>query len=340
MAAAFVVMVDLARQLRQRALVDDRALIAIDRHLPTWIEQLSTQGVARQWLYQTVSDDSLLALWNLAIQTQQPCLGLELGAEVNSDAQGMLSYWIERNATLGDALQEFSRHHKLMNASEYWQVQMSADHQRDVCLRLVCPPAYPLMAQERALIALLAWARKQLNQRLEPLAWRVPWGSADRDKLAWLNAFSQARIEQDSSFGLVLSVELLSKALPKADDYLADVLAREAKSLIGQRPTSRSLTEPTIRQQVECLLAEDLPRFHRVESVASELALSRTSLYRRLKAEQCQFRQLLEAERRRCWQRWRHHLDACTLAEQLGFTDVSGLYKAQKRWQHNHNSTA
>lgn len=319
---AFVAVVDLARQLLTRGLVCQQQLQAIDVDLPIWVATLVDSGADQSWLYRTLPEHYLLQLWQLAEDSASPCLGFELGADVNPAAQGILAYRIQHSDTLAGALNTFRQHIALMNPAECWQVEKSGQR---LTLSLHCPPRYSTMAQQRSLVAMVAWANHLACDAMQPLAWHLPAADCTAVNRAWLQAFADCPIEPAQQYGLSIEPGVLDRALVRADRFLAAMLEQEIQAL--NTPTM------TVRQQVERLLHQDLPRYSKVEVVAQQLALSRTRLYRQLKQEGVQFRQLLEQQRTRLWHKWRQRVDAISLAERLGFTDVSSFYKAQRRWQ-------
>ncbi|WP_157729903.1 AraC family transcriptional regulator ligand-binding domain-containing protein [Bacterioplanes sanyensis] len=318
---AFIAVVDLARQLLQRRLVSAVQLADVDAALPEWVAALQQQGADRHWLYRTLPEEYLLQLWQLADNLGGPCLGLELGAEVNRAAQGVLAYRVERSDTLGAALEVFAQHIALMNPAERWQIDHSDS---TVTLLLHCPEVYPRMARERSVVALQAWASDLCGSELQPLAWFFPWQDG-QTQCQWLADYSSADWVRSSGYGLCFAREVLSLQLTSADAYLSAVLDREIQAL--------AKPQHSLNARVLSLLASDLSRFSQAQAVAQQLAMSRASLYRQLKREGFQFRQLLDQQRQQQWRQWRHRVDAISMAERLGFADVSGLYKAQKRWQ-------
>jgi len=69
--------------------------------------------------------------------------------------------------------------------------------------------------------------------------------------------------------------------------------------------------------------------------VASELNMSRSTLYRKLKEAGVGFSDLLEQFRYDIWSKNQHALDQKSvekLCEEMGFKDVSSFYKLKKRW--------
>lgn len=95
-------------------------------------------------------------------------------------------------------------------------------------------------------------------------------------------------------------------------------------------------TQPRYRttdRVLQILLNGDLARL-RAESVAESMAISPTTLRRRLRADHTHYQFLLDRARQyRCEQQLRNHwLPGKCLADQLGYLEVNSFYRAFRRW--------
>ena len=102
--------------------------------------------------------------------------------------------------------------------------------------------------------------------------------------------------------------------------------------------TSKGPVRREVEKTLEPLLAEgDIG----IDRIARELGCSRQTLYRRLKAEDVTFEQVLDGLRRRLARRYIER-DGVTVKEaayRLGFSDPASFSRAYKRWT-GHSPTA
>ena len=109
--------------------------------------------------------------------------------------------------------------------------------------------------------------------------------------------------------------------------FVAD-LAEAARRQTGERGKS-------FRSEVEKVAERLLPDGNaNVDRVARELGISRQTLYRRLKAEEVTFEELLETIRKRLALDYlkRDKLSVKAVAYKLGFSDPAAFSRAFKRW--------
>ncbi len=129
---------------------------------------------------------------------------------------------------------------------------------------------------------------------------------------------------------ILLDPSVISARIATAPRYVLGVLTARADALLQGLENSRST-----RGRVEAVL---LPLLHTgdvsMDRVARDLAMSRPTLYRKLKAERVTFEELLDALRHRMAL---HHLatSAATVNEVsvlVGFSDPAAFSRAFKRW--------
>lgn len=117
---------------------------------------------------------------------------------------------------------------------------------------------------------------------------------------------------------------------PRSSALVAAVLRERADTLLAR------LDDPiTTCRQVEAVLSAGLPAGNAsVEFVARELALSRQTLFRRLKGEGLTFAQVLDALRRRMATHYLHDLGLPVgrTASLLGYSDATAFARAFRRW--------
>jgi AraC-like DNA-binding protein len=116
---------------------------------------------------------------------------------------------------------------------------------------------------------------------------------------------------------------------PASDTYAAHALKAHADALLERLEVSQ-----TTRGRVEQLLAPMLGRRVMVETVASELGLSRQTLLRRLKSEGTTFEQVADELRNKLALQYltRQRLPVKRVANDLGYSDATAFARAFKRW--------
>ena len=149
------------------------------------------------------------------------------------------------------------------------------------------------------------------------------------------------RAEYDRIFGVPLvfssnmnailfGQELLSVRLPQPSRYVSSLLTERAEALLEKLENSKST-----RGRVESLL---IPILHtgeaRMETIARNLALSRQTLFRKLKAEGVTFEQVLDELRHKLALEYLNgkNVSVNEIAYQLGFSDPAAFSRAFKRW--------
>jgi AraC-like DNA-binding protein len=149
------------------------------------------------------------------------------------------------------------------------------------------------------------------------------------------------RAEYDRIFGvplvfeshmnaLVVDEALMQMSLPSPNPYLSEVLRAHAEELLEQLDRSKST-----RGRVEDLL---IPVLHsgeaNIDLIAGKLAVSRQTLFRRLKAEGVTFEKVLDELRHRLALHYLSEEKASVheTAYLVGFSDPGAFSRAFKRW--------
>lgn len=129
---------------------------------------------------------------------------------------------------------------------------------------------------------------------------------------------------------LLVDDAVLSFRPPVAPGYVSDVLTAHAEELLEKLESSKST-----RARVESLLIPILQTGDaNIDSIASKLALSRQTLFRRLKAEGVTFEQVLDELRHRMALEYLNgkKMSVNQTAHLVGFSDPAAFSRAFKRW--------
>lgn len=305
---------------------------------------------------QRQAESALRALWTEARNNSaDDSLGLKIGLQVNPAARGLLARWIAHCATLGEALTTFIDHIQLLNPAERWQLLPAGD---EVEIRFEFLLPYPQIAVERSMAAMLAWgavlggevfggevaAGTEHASRLLPVRKAELARTGPADSQLFYQTFGPGIRFTGAPGGvnrLWLDAALLQHPLPAADVYLRDLLAARAQQLpvagilpAGAQANSAGQTaaKAPLSLRVLALLEQDIHKFSQIQAVCAAVHLSRSTLFRRLKAEHTSFTELLNQQRLRLARSPQAQgLNATELADLLGFCDSSSCYKFMRR---------
>jgi len=129
---------------------------------------------------------------------------------------------------------------------------------------------------------------------------------------------------------LCVDESFLNLKLPRTNPYLSEVLSARAEALLQDLDSSKSVSS-----RVESLL---IPVLHtgeaNVDMIAEKLALSRQTLFRRLKAEGVTFKTVLDELRHRMALHYLNgkHVSVNETAYLVGFSEPAAFSRAFKRW--------
>jgi Arabinose-binding domain of AraC transcription regulator, N-term len=185
---------------------------------------------------------------------------------------------------------------------------------------------YPKIAVERSMVALLAWGEYFCG---EPLAVESACFSFDAPEH---RSLYEDLFGKNLNFGatenrIVLGQDILARPVRSANRYVRQLLAKRSTRVLSSSDSVLSL-----KYQVESLLRQNLQKYSRLERATDKLNISRTNLYRKLKAENTQYSALLlEARLTRLDDFEARTLSSEDKALQLGFSDVSSYYRFLKR---------
>lgn len=319
--------VDLADELIARKMIDRSTLKLISASLEKVYQQhYSGQSIIER----RVPETDLLSLWEIATSLKTaPALGIDIGQSVNINAKGLLANWLSCCDTLKQAMDVFHNNIALLNESESWDIKQTS---QSITLRFMFNSrhTYPVMAVERSMVALVAWAEyftgAKLNVQQAYFAFKQPEYSARYKQVFGDNVHFDA----DENL-IVLSKIELNKKIHSSNPYLRKLIAEHSENVPLQAPRDIST-----RAKVESLLKTDFITYCHLESQLKRLNMSKATLYRKLKEEGCTFSDLIFEERRRILSRLQKvhtHYSNEQSSEALGFRDVSSFYKFLKKIQ-------
>lgn len=327
-----IAVMDLAQELIYRHLLTADELESISKELAQFYQRVLKETDANAEPQNQLHAEArlperdLVCLWQLA-QARSPhtSLGFDIGTKVTPEARGILAHWLSHCESLRDVFSVFSENVALLNHAESWSL-----HEDDQQLHLsFCHDSnldYPQIALERSLVAFLAWC-SYFTQRTLPVKQACFTFSKPAHSEQYHHYFGESLSFDADQNSITLDADVLSWPVTGANDYVRSLLAARSAQL-----RSALLSEGIFQSRVNALLERDLPHYCRLENTLEALHLSRAGLYRKLKAEGSQFSRLVKIARLDRLERLRSLNDQPeTLAQKLGFGDVSSYYRFLKR---------
>lgn len=273
-----------------------------------------------------------LTAFNLLLQIaaktmQNPALGLQLGAWTDSSRMGVIGHIVFNNRTLQQGLEQYQRLSELVNEG----VRVSFEVGPEVSVvSYECPEHqfYSALNIERMVSQAVTRARRFVSEKLF------------LREVGFAHARHAPQEEYDAIFGCPVLFEqprtfiafesaFLNFELPQRNPFLHQALTRHVEALLKKLQGRRKLS-----LQVRKILEKNLSRAVDVVQIADQLAMSRQTLYRKLKQEGVSFQELVEEVRK---EKALHYLNTgryslSEIAFLLGFSEQSAFSRAFKRW--------
>jgi AraC-like DNA-binding protein len=317
--------VDLADELISREMMDESTLSLISTSLDK-VYKAHHKGLSV--IEQRVPETDLLSLWEIATSYKtRPSLGLDIGQSVNVNAKGLLANWLSCCDTLKQAFTIFHENIALLNEAESWSYQ-EASKRVKLSFTFNSQYTYPVMAIERSMVALVAWAEHfssaKLNIHSARFVFDKPGYSAKYEQVFGTNIEFNA----DENAIELLESEL-NKTIQSSNPYLRKLIAERSESIpFEATPITKT------RTKVQSLLRTDIMTYCHLDAQLRMLHMSKATLYRKLREEGTTFTELVLQERKAILsklQKVHSHSSNEQSAEALGFKDVSSFYKFLKK---------
>lgn len=266
-------------------------------------------------------------LWQQLDQQEQSTkvrMALSLGEHTETGRLGVLANWLRHCSTLEEALSTFIEHKSLLNHSEQWRVH-TLESENHITIKFDDTKSYPYIAVLRSFSSIVTWAKFLTNKSLHPT--RLEVQTQDEVTLAELTHYFDCTIKPGAKHDcLIFNSDVLEFPIVTANSYLNELVGQQAKSL------KQTLMTASISEKLQALLQSDLARYSTLSECLTELNMSRSTLFRKLKAEGTQFSELLDQARKERHQKLvnqgRSNAD---ISDALGFSEISAFYKFLKR---------
>ena len=310
---------DLLETCRSLGLIDDNALGILA------INQNTLKDPALRF-----SEKKLITLWHwLAEHSQFPEIGLLIGQTINPSAKGLLASWVSQTESLGEALEIFSTNIALMNPSEHWDIK---EHNGVCTLQFSFQQNkhYPTIAIERSMSAMVTWGRLLSGHKLPLIHTHFSFPATSYSK-RFTDIFGHTITYGMPENSLRFEGSLLKLPIVSGNQFLKSIVEDKAKSTLETLTKEQFFTLKT-KAAIEKLYSRK--SMITIDSVCHELALSRQTLYRKLKDENCDFKSLNENHKQtqalKLLQLKSENITS--ISHRLGYQDTSSFYKAFKRW--------
>lgn len=315
-----IAVIDLANELMERGIIDESYLIELGDDFCLLYAAWKVKEPIQE---QRLPEEILILLWNQADKgTLNSDLGIDIGSKVNIQSKGVLATWLFQCDTLSEAFDVFSKNIALLNPSECWKKTDHGD-QIKLCFTLK-DSKYPAIAIDRSIAAMLSWSRVLTEAEITPI--RIELSRPVPDDLAEFTAV----LGNDLIFNckedcIVLSKEAFNQNIQGADPYLKSLVSKQALAINGRIDTDNTLTN-----SVDKLLCNNLATYCQISAVCNALHVSRSTLFRKLKAEDTNFT-IRVKEARILKIKENKNIGDDALREMLGFQDISSYYRFRKR---------
>lgn len=270
---------------------------------------------------------SFVRLWELAIEaTGDPALGLRLREKTGLRMIHFVIQLALQSSTLADALFHFNQYARLISETD--KIDLSTDSD---LIRIAYTNTSPYQVRwlpEHHFSFGLELGRSVVDGPYDPVS--VSFQHADPGyKNVYDEVFRAPVLFQQPENSIVFRTEDLLRPIAARDPYLQKVLINYAD--LSMSKTNR---EDSLQDRVKSYIISSLPSGETsLDSAASELNMTRSTLYRQLKAEGTSFKELLLSTRQKMA---KNHLSNgmtnSQVAYLIGFSEPPAFQRAFKRW--------
>ncbi|MEX2474667.1 AraC family transcriptional regulator [Marinobacter sp.] len=276
-----------------------------------------------------VPADHHYQLWEYAEQmTGDPAVGLHAGQVVDPERMGLVGHVFFNCDTLGEAVTQYVRLHRLINES----VTLSFEQAGDLAILTWQPDTpghYCRQDMDRTLAAALSRTRHFIHPGIT-----AEWAEIAHPRPAYAAEYSAlvgGPVTFDgSATRLAFHSRHLSHPIPHRNPYVYSAVLKQVNTVLAKLQTRR-----TFGRKIRKLISRQMAT-ERIDAdtLARQCHMSRQTLYRRLKKEGLSFHDLVEQVRKDKALRYvaADHYALGEIAFLLGFSELSAFSRAFKRW--------
>lgn len=270
------------------------------------------------------------ALWLLALNhTQDAQLGLRLALKPYNNEMSLVSHVFFNSANLKQGLKQYIRYFALINNS--MRVELSTEGEQAIlCYYCENPSNYCQQDMEHTLAISVTRIKEHLRDGLSLALDEVHFQHANTGSSLYQKVFQCPVFFNKPYSALIFKKKYLDYVFPKKSTHLLHFLVKHLDQLLSKYKKADALNLQ-VKQLIEQSLASGAID---AEHIASQVHMSRHTLYRRLKAEGVSFHELLDQVRKTkaltLLKNKQHTLSE--IAFLLGFSELSAFSRAFKKW--------
>ncbi|MEX0605107.1 MAG: AraC family transcriptional regulator [Marinobacter sp.] len=278
---------------------------------------------------QRLPADRHYQLWAYAERiTGDPAVGLHAGEVVDPERMGLVGHVFFNCDTLGEAVTQYVRLHRLINES----VRLSLEQIGDQVLltwQADSNAHYCRQDMDRTLSAALSRTRHFIHP-----AFVIEWAELAHPEPGYTGEYERI-LGCPVTFGapatrIAFHCDYLRHPIPRRSPYVYSAVLKQVNSVLARLQTQRAFSRKVRRMISRQMATERID----ADSLAKQCHMSRQTLYRRLKKEGLGFHELVEQVRKDKALRYvagdRYALGE--IAFLLGFSELSAFSRAFKRW--------
>lgn len=268
-------------------------------------------------------------LWEHAeYVTGDPGVGLHAGKVVDPERMGLVGHVFFNCDTLGEAVTQYVRLHRLINESVFLSFEQTAD-QAILCWQPDRAEHYCRQDMDRTLAASITRTRHFIHPGIQAewveIAHPAPVYAHEYEKLLGGPVRFDCSITR-----LAFNSRHLGHPIPRRNPYVYSAVLKQVNSLLARLQSRRSFGRKIHRLISKQMATEKID----ADTLARQCHMSRQTLYRKLKKEGLSFQGLVEQVRQDKALRYVAG-DQYALGEiafLLGFSELSAFSRAFKRW--------
>lgn len=269
--------------------------------------------------------------WLNAIKNRKnlPEFGLILGQTIEPTSKGVLASWVSQASTINEALDIFIANISLMSTVEYWELNVKGSVV-ELTLSFAGCDEYPVVAIERSMSAIVTWGNILSGKKMPLLKASFTFDEPNYVE-AYDSIFDCEMHFSAESNTLEISSAFLDTRIVTGSRFLKSIAEEKAKEVLDSVSGNHSVAD-----RVKVLVNDSLDNgaIIGMESICCGLHMSRQTLYRRLRDEGTNYKEIVDHIRK---ERMKIMLGSgernfSKICFQLAFKDTSSFYKAFRRW--------
>lgn len=278
---------------------------------------------------QRIDAEQHYQLWRFAEAiTRDPAIGLHIGQWGDPGAMGLVGHVFFNCDTLGDAVGQYVRLHRLINESVTLSLAQSGDL-TILSWQPDSPDHYCRLDMDRTLAAAISRTRHFIYP-----GFRAEWAELAHPRPAYADEYSglfggEVRFDQPVT-RVAFHAQHLARPIPRRNPYVYSAVLKQVNTVLARWRSQKSFSRK-IRQLISKQLSTNQVN---ADNLARQCHMSRQTLYRRLKKEGISFHDLVEQVRKDKALRYvaDNQYALGEIAFLLGFSELSAFSRAFKRW--------